>query len=387
MDLNPFDDIADWFDSVADVVNQIKRSGGVGNAVRDVTNRADVQTGGYASGQLQAIPQSYKTIRNTAQTAGKVADAAVTGGLLDPAMRYAMSQGDKEAQSKALKDLGIAGGLNLAFFGAGKGIGAGVKAGLNTLAKRKALKELSEILGFHHSWTPGLSIINPSVAQTGNFGATAADQIPGYSYLWAGNYPAKGIDATSGLPWSEIASRFSGDINQQALIKLMAINNVSPVTDAAGFISRIRPFEQSAINEVPYQFGKKAEQFMSPSMYDQGSTYIVKAPPGTLSMDENLFSQMGQDLFGQGMPSTSLKNRGPLQVLDEIPTGPLDPLLPFAGMDTTALLDSYIKQVLLQRGRGANILAKGVSQAELSKQNIKKLSLLVARLNAMNNDR
>jgi hypothetical protein len=389
MDLNPFDDIVDFLSQTKDAIKQIVKSGGIGNAVRDTTNAAIINspTSPRVAAAAEIIPQSYKIIRDKAQTTFKVADAVATGGEFEPAIRFAAAEGDPEARRKALQDLAIATGLNLAFFGGGKVVGAGFKAGLNTLAKRKAAQELSNIIGFHHSWTPGLSIINPSVAQRGTFGATAADQIPGYSYLWAGDYPNKGVDAASGLPWSEIASRFMGDKNQLSLMKLMAINGLDIPTDAAGFIPRVRPFEQSAINEVPAQFKRKAEQFMSPSRFDQGSTYIVKAPPGTLSMDENLFTQMGVNLFDEGLPATSLKNKGPLQVLDEIPTGPIDPLLKFGGMDPNTLLDSYLNQVLLQEGRGANILAKGASQAELSKENIKKLSLLLARLNAMNNDR
>jgi hypothetical protein len=381
---NPIDDIGDFIGDTVDAVKQVIKSGGVRNATRDVANRAATSGagGGYAaparSMASQAALRAYEKQSKAYKDIALLADALLTGGVSDPIARAGAARvsGNSAAQRKALEDLAITGAINLASAGVGKAVSKGAEVGLNALAKRKALEELSNIIGFHHSWTPGLSVINPSVVQTGKVAATAADQIPGYAYLWAGDFPSKGIDTASGLPWREIASRFMGDINQTELVKLMAMNGVPQPTDAAGFIQRIRPFEQSAIGEVPYQFLKKVENWMPPSPYDEGYTYIVKAPAKTLSMDENLFTQSGINLFEKFMPATSLKNKGPLEVLDEIPTGPLNPGLRFAGMDPNALLDSYINQVLLQKGRASNIIAKGAQQARQVDSNTDAISLL-----------
>ena len=391
---NPIDGIGDFIDDTVDAVKQVIRSGGIGNAVRDVGNTVATQGagGGYAAPSramaAQATNESYKKAREIMQNSAAVYDAFLTGGMSEPFIRYGASYGNPEAQRAALTDLGLAGALNLAGIGLAKGVSKGAQVGLQALAKRKALKELSDIIGFHHSWRPGLSVINPSDIATGTMAETAADQIPGYAYLWTGGFPTTGVDETSGVPWKEIASRFMGDKNQIELMNIMARNGVPTPVDADGFIQRIRPFEQSAINEVPHQYLMKALRFMSPSKYDQAYTYLVKAPAKTLSMDENLFVQNGIDLFGQHLPATSLKNKGPLQVLDEIPTGPIDPNLMFGGVDPNALLDAYAKQIILQRGRASNIIAKGAQQARQVDTNTDAISLLARAfpgLTAINN--
>lgn len=341
-DLNPFDDIID-------AIKGLLTAGSVENYVADKTS--------IGGAKNEAAMDAYKTIRNVANYGTTAADIAYTGGVVKPAAKLLLAQNmiaSKEEKAKAIKEAKKEFALAAGTAAAGLGAGKAVQKGIEALAKRRVLQELDSILGVHHSWTPGIKQVNPSTIPTGTMGATAGDQVPGYTYIWLGEHPVAGVDKASGLPWEEIRRMYYSSPNQRAAIVKLLKSGAQPQMTPEGFYPAVNPWQETILAEVPFQYKHQIDRWMDDPRYAKGFSYIVKAPGKKVELDENLFTQpifgQGQvNLFDQGILGTGARVKGPVQVIDEVPTGELNNVQYPYGVDVNELFDRFVQAILNQR--------------------------------------
>lgn len=166
--MNPLDDLLDK------LPDAVKFNLGLGN----IPSQAAMGMGGFVN---KARDVTAGAIGKGAQ----IADAFATGGLLSPLVQLAAQEGiGKTDNRQALQqELARNALIALAASGAARGIGA--------VAPRiaKGLLGRTTEIGLHHSPNPNIvDIIKPSVAKRG---ITAMDQVPGYSYFWNVDDPAR----------------------------------------------------------------------------------------------------------------------------------------------------------------------------------------------------
>lgn len=281
-DLNPFDDIGDWISDAIDAVRQVKKSGGVRNATRDVANRAATAGagGGYAAparvAASEAALRAYEEQSKRYKDLALLADAVVTGGISDPIARLGAAEvtNNSKAKKKALADLAVVLGINAA----GEGAGMALEHVLP-----KAIQGLGNVLdreiGIHHSMTPALNIIEPSGVRPQT---TAMDAIPGYTYFW---------------------STRPGDVVREAVHN----NNKSLLSLVEELIKK-NQVERSAEGAI---FNlNKIDTYRLPEDWWQAHAYMVNVPKGLTSVDENVLRNSAS--------MAARKILGPAQVVGKV---------------------------------------------------------------------